>query len=76
MNDPPRNGAGGGHPRETTSSGFVSSTPLPRIGSFLPVAVPSTDLPDVISLWWRFARMGHRLPAERGVILLGKGPSS
>ncbi len=36
MNDRPRNSAGSGHPKDTTSSGFVSSTPLPRIGSFLP----------------------------------------
>ena len=34
------------------------------------VAVPSTDLPDVRDIYWRFARLGHRLPAQLGVIVL------
>ncbi len=29
----------------------------------------------VSSLWWRFAGLGHRLPAEPGIILLDGGRS-
>ena len=29
----------------------------------------------VTSLWWRFAGLGHRLPAEPGVIILDGGGS-
>ena len=32
--------------------------------------VPSTDLPDVRDIYWRFAGQGRRLPAEPSVILL------
>jgi len=31
---------------------------------------PSSDLADVRDIYWRFVRLGHRLPAQRGVIVL------
>ena len=31
------------------------------------------ELPHVRRLWWRFARQGHRLPAEKHIIVLDGG---
>ncbi len=31
------------------------------------------ELASLRALWWRQAALGHRLPAEQGVILLGGG---
>ncbi len=35
-----------------------------------PRAVRPDEIPELRALWWRHAALGHRLPAERGVIVL------
>ncbi len=43
------------------------------IAQLVPRDVRPDELPDLRSLWWRQAALGHRLPAERGVIVVEGG---
>ncbi len=39
----------------------------------LPRPVRPDELPELRALWWRQAALGHRLPAELGVIVIEGG---
>ena len=49
--------------------------------AFIPVAqlvprpVRPSEVPELRALWWRQVALGHRLPAERGVIAIEGGRS-
>ena len=50
-----------------------TSSPVPQIEAELDrclAPLGPEELAKLRALWWRWARLGHRLPAERGVILL------
>ena len=47
--------------------GFIDVTQL------VPRDVRPDEIPELRALWWRQARLGHRLPAERGVIVIEGG---
>ena len=40
------------------------------VAQLIPRPVRADELPELRAMWWRQARLGHRLPAERGVILI------
>ncbi len=41
------------------------------VSQLAPRDVRPDEIPELRSLWWRQARAGHRLPVERGVIVIG-----
>ena len=43
------------------------------ISQLLPRPVRPDEIPELRALWWRQAALGHRLPAEIGVIMLQGG---
>jgi len=43
------------------------------IGDLVPRPVRADEIPELRSIYWRQARLGHRLPAERGVIVIEGG---
>ncbi len=46
---------------------FVNVTDL------IPRPIRADEIPMLRAMWWRQARLGHRLPAERGVIVIEGG---
>ncbi len=53
-----------GGPSPTGFIGFAQLVPRP---------VRPGEVPELRALWWRLAPQGHRLPAERGVIVIEGG---
>ena len=53
-----------GGPSPTGFIGFAQLVPRP---------VRPDEVPEIRAIWWRQAALGHRLPPERGVILLEGG---
>ena len=54
------------------SEGSNNTVDLP-VSQLLPRDVRPDDLPELRSIYWRQAALGHRLPPERDVILLEGG---
>jgi hypothetical protein len=53
--------------------GDPSRTTFIDIGDLAPRAMRADEIPELRSIYWRQAALGHRLPAERGVIVLEGG---
>ena len=51
----------------------------PNVAAFIDIAqlvhcdVRLDELPELRALWWRQAALGHRLPAEQGIIVITGG---
>ncbi len=43
------------------------------VSQLLPRPVRPDEIPELRAIWWRQIALGHRLPAELGVILLDGG---
>ncbi len=43
------------------------------VSQLVPRRVRPDEIPELRALWWRQAALGHRLPAERGLIVLPGG---
>ncbi len=43
------------------------------VAQLIPRPVRPDEIPEVRALWWRQAALGHRLPAEIGVIVIEGG---
>ena len=43
------------------------------VADLVPRPIRADEIPELRALWWRQARLGHRLPAERGVIVIEGG---
>ncbi len=52
------------------AQGDPSPTALIDVAQLVLRDVRPDELPDLRALWWRQAALGHRLPAERGVIVI------
>ena len=44
-----------------------------EIAQLVPRPVRPDEIPELRAIWWRQAAQGHRLPAERGIIVLDGG---
>ena len=74
----PRPGGDGGGPLKFVSlrSGDNSDATLDLpVSQLLPRPVRPDEIPELRGMWWRQARLGHRLPAEVGVIVIEGGRS-
>ncbi len=69
-------GGSRGAPLETIAlgSGDISehSLSIPT-SQLLPRPVRPDELPELRAMWWRQVALGHRLPAELGVIVIEGG---
>ena len=45
------------------------------VSQLLPRPVRPDEIPELRAMWWRQVALGHRLPAELGVIVLEGGTS-
>ena len=45
------------------------------VAQLIPRPIRADEIPELRAMWWRQARLGHRLPAELGVIVLEGGQS-
>ena len=45
------------------------------VAQLVPRPVRADELPELRRIYWRQAALGHRLPAERGVIVIEGGPA-
>lgn len=52
-----------------------SRTALIEFAQLVPRPVRPSEVPELRALWWRQVALGHRLPAERGVIAIEGGRS-
>ena len=43
------------------------------VSQLLPRPVRPDEIPELRALWWRQARLGHRLPAEAEIIVIEGG---
>ena len=43
------------------------------VSQLLPRPVRPNEIPELRAIWWRQVALGHRLPVERGVIVLEGG---
>ena len=53
--------------------GDLGRTAFIDIADLAPRAMRADEIPELRSIYWRQAALGHRLPAERGVIVLEGG---
>ncbi len=53
--------------------GVPSHTTFIDIADLVPRPVRADEIPELRSIYWRQAALGHRLPAELGVIVLEGG---
>jgi hypothetical protein len=53
--------------------GDPSHTTFVNIEDLVPRPIRSDEFPELRAIFWRQARLGHRLPAELGVIVLEGG---
>ena len=62
-------------PEEDLASTRVDAGEAPDAGDVaaLHASEPIDDIEGVRCVWWSLARQGHRLPAQRGVILIRGG---
>ena len=44
-----------------------------EVADLVPRPVRADEIPELRSIYWRQAALGHRLPAERGVIVIEGG---
>ena len=51
------------------SRGYIRF-PVDRL---IPRPIRPDEIPHVRRVWWRLTRVGHRLPPERGVIMIQGG---
>ena len=63
------------NPSESTSLGSdgLDTNLEILVSQLLPRPVRPNEIPELRAVWWRQAGLGHRLPAERGVIVLEGG---
>ena len=52
-----------------------SRTAFIEFAQLVPRPVRDDEIPELRVLWWRQAALGHRLPAETGVIVVEGGAS-
>ena len=50
-----------------------SHTTFVNVVDLVPRAVRADEIPELRSIYWRQAALGHRLPAELGVIVIEGG---
>ncbi len=55
--------------------GDPSHTTFIDIENLVPRLVRADEIPELRALWWRQARLGNHLPAERGIVLIEGGRS-
>ena len=55
------------------TQGDPSRTALIDISQLVPRPVRPDELLELRSIYWRQAALGHRLPAEPGIILITRG---
>ena len=55
------------------AQGGPSRTAFMDVAHLVPRDVRPDELPELRALWWRQAALGHRLPAEIGVIVIEGG---
>ena len=69
----PRPAGNGGDPLEfiaaASGDGSDHSLDLP-VSQLLPRSVRPDEIPELRAMWWRQIALGHRLPAELGVIVI------
>ncbi len=53
--------------------GDPSHTIFVNVVDLVPRPLRADEIPELRSIYWRQARLGHRLPAERGVIVIEGG---
>ncbi len=58
---------------DSATQGDRSHTTFIDIADLVPRPVRADEIPELRSIYWRQAALGHRLPAERGVIVLEGG---
>ena len=52
------------------AQGDPSRTALIEFAQLIPRPVRPDEFASLRAMWWRQAALGHRLPAERGVIVI------
>lgn len=55
------------------AQGDPSRTAFNDVAHLVPRDVRPDEIPELRAMWWRQAALGHRLPAERVVIVLEAG---
>ncbi len=55
------------------AQGDPSRTAFIEFARLVPRPVRDDEIPELRALWWRQAALGHRLPAEIGVIVIEGG---
>ena len=55
------------------AQGDTSRTAFIDIAQLVPCPIRPDEIPELRALWWRQAVLGHRLPAETGVIVITGG---
>ncbi len=55
------------------AQGDTSRTAFIDIAQLVPCPIRPDEIPELRALWWRQAALGHRLPAETGVIVVEGG---
>ena len=55
------------------AQGNPSGAAFIDIAQLVPRDVRPDEIPELRALWWRQAALGHRLPAEIGVIVIEGG---
>ena len=43
------------------------------VAQLIPRPIRDDEIPELRALWWRQAALGHRLPAEAGIIVIEGG---
>ena len=52
------------------AQGNPSRTAFIDIAQLVPRELRADEIPELRALWWRQAALGHRLPAEAGIIVI------
>ena len=61
--------------RDYTTQENPGHTTFVDIADLVPRPVRADEIPELRSIYWRQAALGHRLPAEIGIILIEGGRS-
>ena len=56
--------------RNFAALGDPSRTSFIYVAQLIPRPARPDEIPELRAMWWRQAALGHRLPAELGVIVL------
>ncbi len=59
--------------RDKATQSDPRRTAFVDIAQLVPCDVRPDELPELRAMWWRQAALGHRLPAERDVIVIEGG---